>query len=321
MAIKRQVKVCTIGGGSGMPVVNKALVEVGFNDIHSIVTTFDSGGYSGRMKTDERGKLLAFSDYWRSLISLWKNGRQKAIWEEMLRYRDGRGRNFGDIFFQFMTEKTGNLANVDRLFSELTGAELKGEVIPVSLEPADVCWQTESGKQYVGEHYFDEYRMSEDRVKKIWLEPMVEASEEAKQTLKMAEIIIVGPGSIYGSILVNFLPQGMITAYRSSQARKILIANLTSVANETAKLDAATYYKIFSNYLGKNSFDDIIEPDFTKINPKLLTEVKRNYAYEHSYLYSSGSQVNDIVVVDRKNLRLRHDVKKLSLLFKRILRS
>ena len=99
------LKICTIGGGSGMPIVNKALVDAGFRNISSIVTTFDDGGDSGRMRTDERGQILAFSDYWRSLISLWKDGVQKEKWEEMLRFRDGRGRNFGNIFFNSCLKK------------------------------------------------------------------------------------------------------------------------------------------------------------------------------------------------------------------------
>jgi len=77
-----KTKICTIGGGSGMPIINSSLVAAGFTNINSIVTTFDSGGDTGRMRTDERGKILAFSDYWRSLISLWmmvnrkNNGRK-----------------------------------------------------------------------------------------------------------------------------------------------------------------------------------------------------------------------------------------------------
>ena len=103
------LKICTIGGGSGMPIVNKALIKAGFENISSIVTTFDSGGDTGRMRTDERGRILAFSDYWRALISLWDDGKQKEIWEEMLRYRDGRGRNFGNTFFQFLSDNQKHL--------------------------------------------------------------------------------------------------------------------------------------------------------------------------------------------------------------------
>ena len=95
-----------------MPVVNQALVKLGFGNIASIVTTFDSGGDTGRIKTDERVQVLAFSDYWRSLLSLWKENRQKKVWEKMLIFRDGRGRNFGNSFFQFMSEKAGSLSRM-----------------------------------------------------------------------------------------------------------------------------------------------------------------------------------------------------------------
>src|SRR3989338_1223400 len=123
--MKSNIKVCTIGGGSGMPVVNKALLRLGINDITSIVTTFDSGGDTGRLRTDERGKILAYSDYWRSLMSLWVDGKQKELWEEMLRYRDGRGRNFGNLFFQFMAEKQGGLHEVAQYFAKLMDADIR----------------------------------------------------------------------------------------------------------------------------------------------------------------------------------------------------
>jgi 2-phospho-L-lactate transferase/gluconeogenesis factor (CofD/UPF0052 family) len=138
--MKNDIRICTIGGGTAMPIVNRALANAGFRNIKSIVTTFDSGGDSGRIKTDERGNVLAFSDYWRSLISLWIDNKQKKSWEEMLKYRDGRGRNFGNIFFQFLSEKEGGLEKIDDLFCSLTGATLAGEVIPVSIKPSNVCF-------------------------------------------------------------------------------------------------------------------------------------------------------------------------------------
>jgi len=318
--MKRDIKVCTIGGGSGMPIVNKALVEAGFKDIHSIVTTFDSGGDTGRMRTDERGNILAFSDYWRSLISLWKDGEQKKIWEEMLRYRDGRGRNFGNIFFQFMSEKTGDLLKVDALFSDLTGAKIMGEVIPVSQEPSDLYFETISGKKYKGEHHLDDLRMSYDRVKKIWLNPEVKASNGASKSIEEADVVIVGPGSIYGSMIVNFLPKGMAESFRKSKAKKILIVNLVSLANEVEKFDSEVCNQIFGKYIYDNCFDMVIEPDFGTIKKDLLEEVRKNYALENSQLFESDNKNSfDVVTVDRKNKRLRHDVSKLAKLFSKIL--
>lgn len=315
--------VCTVGGGSGMPIVNKALIEAGYERIRSIVTTFDNGGDTGRMRTDERGKILAFSDYWRSLISLWKDGKQKEIWEEMLQFRDGRGRNFGNMFFQFMTERNGTLSDVDSLFSQLTGAGLKGKVIPVSVEPADICFITEGGKEYQGEHFLDDLRMSLDRVRDVWLEPKVKANKEAIEALTEASVIILCPGSMYGSVLTNMLPEGMGEAYRCSKAVKILMTNLMSVANENDGFSQKNYVDVFKKYLGNNRpFDWVLMANFDCLDKVLLAKVLKNYEMEHSKPIEKSeveddfrTLVIDIAKIEEKNLRLRHSVTKLSRFF------
>lgn len=297
-----------------MPIVNRALVKAGFRNIKSIVTTFDSGGDSGRMRTDERGGLLAFSDYWRSLISLWDDGKQRGDWEEMLRFRDGRGRSFGNIFFQFMAEKSGSLSNVDNLFSKLTGANLCGEVIPVSLSPAEACFTTISGKTYKGEHNLDDLRMSLDKVKKIWLEPKVVANRAAVEALLEADVVIVSPGSVYGSILINFLPKGLTEAYRRTKAKRILLANIMSVANESDD-----YLELFEKELGRDCFDTVIVGDLGVFGKNLLKKIFTLYSLEHSKPIEIKSDsrivVADIVGLDKKNLRLRHNDDKLAKMF------
>ncbi len=318
-------RVCTIGGGSGMPVVNQALVRAGFENIASIVTTFDSGGHTGRLRTDERGNLLAFSDYWRALISLWENGEQKKVWQEMLQFRDERERNFGNTFFLFMAEKTGNLSLVDNLFADLAGAELRGKVIPVSLQPADICFQTKSGKNYQGEDRLDDLRMSSDMVKQIWLEPEVEANPEAVNALKSADTIIIAPGSLYGSVVVNFLPQGMKTAFNKSLAEKVLLTNLMSTANSTHQFNQDDYIDVFKKYLGvENPVDQIIMQDFDKFNSKNLDKALEFYKLENSFPIKANKQskidtlVKDIAVIEKENYRLRHSQEKLGKLFNKL---
>ncbi len=319
--------ICTIGGGSGMPAINRALVKAGFRNIKSIVTTMDSGGDSGRMRTDERGRILAYSDYWRSLISLWMDGKQKTVWEEMLRYRDGRGRNFGNVFFQFISEKKGDLSQVDSLFSELTGAKLAGEVVPVSLSPANLCFETNSGKSYCGEHYLDELRMSLDRVKKIWLDPKIEANGEAIKVIKKSEVIIFCPGSIYGSILVNMLPLGMVEAYRKSKAKKILVCNIVSVSNENKRCSQIDYEEIYRQYFGDGGlFDCILMAKTDCLDQEALGKVLAWYRLERSSLmtYEDGGATKviqeDIIDIELENMRLRHSVDKLSRLFLTLLK-
>jgi uncharacterized cofD-like protein len=318
----KNLRICTIGGGSGMPIVNSGLVTAGFKNISSIVTTFDSGGDSGRMRTDERGNLLAFSDYWRAIMSLWENGKQKLIWEEMLRFRDGRGRNFGNMFFQFMSEKSGSLSEVDLLFSKLMGVKLKGEVIPVSLHPAQLCFETKSGKVYRGEHMLDELRMSFDRVYKIWLEPEVRISVEAASALAEAEVIIVCPGSMYGSVMTNFLPKKAVDIFIKSKAKKILMTNIMSTANENKGFSQKDYIKIFEKlFKKKNVFDLILMADLDRLKDKKISSVLKFYEMEHSEPIKIAKDcgvktlVEDIAIIEEKNLRLRHSADKLAKVF------
>jgi len=302
-----------------MPVVNQALVKTGVGYVSSIVTTFDSGGDTGRLRTDERGNLLAFSDYWRALISLWIDGEQKKTWEEMLKFRDSRGRNFGNSFFVALREKVGDVDKVALAFADLVEANMGGEVIPVSLYPSDICFETISGARYKGEHRLDELRMSQDMIKKIWLDPEVETNQRAIKALKDADLIIICPGSMYGSILVNFLTKGFAKAFFESKAKKILMTNIMSTRNENHGFDQVKYVDIFEKYLGKkNIFDLVLMPDLGKLDKNKLKMVYKNYELEYSYPINMKKgikyycQLADIAVIDEKNLRLRHGVEKLA---------
>src|SRR3989339_516461 len=315
--------ICTIGGGTGMPIVNRALVKAGYKNISSVVMTFDSGGDTGRMRTDEKGKILACSDYWRSLMSLWEDGKQKNIWEEVLRFRDDRGRNFGNMFFQFMSEITNNLSEVDTLFEKLTKTKLKGKVIPVTLEPAELCFKTESGKNYCGEHNLDELRMSYDKIEKIWLSKKVEANPEVIKAIDKSTIIIICPGSMYGSVITNFLPIGVKTALEKSKATKILITNIMSVANENRFFSQEEYCRKINRYV-KINFDLILMANLKILNKLKLSKVIKSYKLEHSLpiKYKTKGKtpvvVEDLATIDEKNLRIRHSEEKLANFFARM---
>ena len=302
-----------------MPVVNQALIRANLGKIYSIVTTFDSGGDTGRLRTDERGNLLAFSDYWRALMSLWKDGEQKKKWEEMLRFRDSRGRNFGNSFFVALREKNGDVNRIDSVFAGMVDADMGGEVMPVCLSPSDICFETKSGFVYKGEHRLDELRMSKDMVKKMWLEPKVSVNPKALRALKEADLIVVSPGSMYGSILVNFLTAGFCQAFTKSKAKKILMTNIMSTRNENDGFDQEKYLKTFENYLGiRNVFEVILMVDLNELDKVKLKQALKNYDLEYSkpIKYNENSKVKaevaDIAVIEEKNMRLRHGVEKLA---------
>jgi uncharacterized cofD-like protein len=240
----------------------------------------------------------------------------------MLQFRDGRNRNFGNTFFRFMAEKTGNLSKVDNLFVSLAGADFKGKVIPVSLIPSNICFKTKSGKEYCGEHLLDDYRMSFDMVEEVWLEPQVEANPEAVQCLKKADIIIISPGSLYGSIIANLLPEKMAEAFNRSKAKKILITNLMSTANSTHHFSQNDYFDVFADYLDtKKPFHLVLMHDFDKFDKKALKEAMKLYELENSYPIKPSDDskiktlIKDIAVIEKNNFRLRHSEERLADVF------
>jgi uncharacterized cofD-like protein len=162
--------------------------------------------------------------------------------------------------------------------------------------------------------------MSLDMVKRVWLSSEVNSNPEAVSVLNSADLIIISPGSLYGSILTNFLPKGMKTAFEKSKAKKILITNIMSVCNETNNFDQDQYVKIIKDYVNID-FDLILMTDLLKIDKKILDKVLNSYANEHSHPISLNLKgkhkavLADIVSLDEVNLRLRHSVDKLAKFF------
>jgi uncharacterized cofD-like protein len=201
---------------------------------------------------------------------------------------------------------------------------LAGEVIPVSLKPSNVCFKTISGKEYEGENFIDDLKMSSDKIDDIWLKPVVDANKKAIEVVEKADVIIVGPGTTYGSSLPNFLPRGMAQAYNNSKAKKIFLINIFSTANEVKEATQLGYVEIFKKYLGsdKAPFDLIIMADLSKLNKKRLEKIFYFYELEHANLVkmAPGGEIKTIVVdvakIEEKNMRLRHGEDKLGELFK-----
>ena len=220
-----------------------------------------------------------------------------------------------------MTEKQGNLGNVVAYFSKLVGATMKGNVIPVTLEPSEICFQTESGREYFGEHRLDEMRMSADRVVKIWLQQEIKANEVALRAVKEAEVIVLCPGSLFGSIIINFLPKGMSEAYIKSKAKKLLMTNIMSTANESDGFDQSNYINAFIPYLGKDPIDLVIMASTKNLEKRLVEKAWSSYALERQFPihYDKTCKVKtivaDIALIEVEHRRFRHSEEKLANFF------
>ncbi len=313
------MKVVTIGGGTGSPIIIKALILAGFKKIKAVCAATDSGGKTGMIRSDERDKVIAVSDLLRNLLAMIPQNH--TAFSEILNFTDGRNRNLGyTIYYALLEKYKGNFVAVQDHFERLLETKFLGQAIPVSIESSTICFETISKDVFRGEHELDRQAMSSNTVTKMWTEPKVKATPEAITAIKEADVIIYTPGSLYGSILANFLPTGIANAIKKSKAKKILITNLTSNRNQTHEFGPEDYLKVFQKYTGlKKPFDVLISPNLTRPEfEKKYPKITQAYAREHSHFLGWGKGY-DIWTATKHLSRLRHDPVKLAKVFKKVL--
>jgi len=291
------VKITTIGGGTGAPSVLRALALAQFTGISAVTASMDSGGKTGHIRTGERDRVIAMSDLIRSMLAMIPPEQNHStpirLFTEMMNYVDGRGQNLGYSITYGMMEKYDNdYKQVQQHFAEMLGIGLIGLAIPVTLESTHICFQTQSGAVHKGEHLLDELSMSPDSVTGFWLEPEVTATQGAIQAVTDADWLIFCPGTMYGSVLPNCLPSGMKEAFASSKAKTLVIPNLTSDRNQTHKITADEYVQRIEDCSGK-PVDLLLCADTSgRTFQKLYPQVVQNYQTEYShYINWSQTQV------------------------------
>jgi len=332
------LNIVTIGGGTGSPVVLESLILAGFEDIKAICAAMDTGGRTGWVRTDERDQVISVSDLWRNLIALIPAHEHHLsrsnidAFRELIDYTDGRNRNLGYTIYYGLLEKYHNdFLEVQKLLERLLGMQMAGQAIPVTLKPTNIYFLTQSGVTHKGENALDNYSMSRDMVDQVWIDPVVRATEEATRAIKKATHIIYSPGSLYGSVIANFMPRGIKTALKLSSARKICVSNLVSTRNQTHRFTPQDYFQFFKHYTGlTRPFDIFIVPSAPQREFKQKhRKVFDRYAQEHSYflewtpdqlavIEAEGVKVvvDEIYSVTPELERLRHNPQKLAEIFK-----
>ncbi len=330
------MKVVTIGGGTGSPVIIRSLISAGVTPITAICAAMDSGGKTGNIRSDERDRVIAISDLLRNLLSLLtptdNHHPQVAALTEILNFIDGRNRNLGYTIYYALLEKYHNdFSQVQSHFERLLGIKFKGEAIPISLTPTNIYFSTDTNEEFKGEHELDRQSMSANMVTDIWIDPKVHATAQAVDVIKTADLVIYSPGSLYGSLLVNFLPTGVRRAMKETSAYKVMVTNLSSNRNQTHNFKPDTYWKILKRYTGASRpMDAIIAPNLSQIEfERQYPEIASSYAREHSHflgweesefknLKKKGVKVirADIFSITPDLARLRHDPEKLAKVFK-----
>ena len=248
-------KFVVIGGGTGSYTVLRGLKKHDVA-ITAVVSMFDSGGSTGMLR-DEFG-ILPPGDVRRCLIALAEeNGRN--VLRELFDYRFDaecslKGHSFGNLFLVALRSIYGNDIEAIRKASELL--DIKGKVLPVTLDKADLYAVLSSGETIKGETNIDIPKHDGNmRINKVYLEPEANVYQETADAIREADIIVIGPGDSYTSIIPNLLVQGVPEALAANKGKKVLVSNLMTKWGETNDLVASDIAKELLLYGGLKQFD------------------------------------------------------------------
>ena len=254
-------KVTILGGGTGSFVVLSGLKTHPIN-IAAIVTMMDSGGSTGRLR-DQLG-VLPPGDLRQCLVAL---SEAPVLWRELFLYRfekgDLEGHNFGNIFISALQKVCDNYQDVIDTASYVL--KTKGTVIPITFQDTHLCVEYDNGTILKGEANIDEDNLEKGKIKRAFLEPEVHANQKALDRIKESDVIIIGPGDLYTSIIPILLADGIKDAIKESKAKIIYNLNLMTKCGQT------------TDYSGNDHVQDILKysgrlPDTVIVNSAQIPE-------------------------------------------------
>lgn len=245
--------VTVIGGGHGLSVLLRGIKSATSN-VSAVVTVADDGGSSGRLRT-ELG-IIPPGDLRNCLVAL---ADTEPLMEKLFQYRfEGdtalAGHSFGNLFIAAMNEVTGDMETALKESSKVLA--VKGRVIPASKEHVRLDAVMTDGTVVEGESRIPE---AHKKIRRVQLFPKkVPAVPAALEAIESADAIILGPGSLYTSIMPNLLVEGVARALKNSKAIKIYICNVLTQPGETDRYTAAQHAKAILDHTGHGAIDYVL---------------------------------------------------------------
>lgn len=279
-------KIVVIGGGTGLSTMLRGLKYYTSN-ITAIVTVGDDGGGSGDLR-DDLG-MLPPGDIRNCILAL---ADTEPIMEDLLQYRfqDGRLKNqsFGNLFLAAMAGISDNFESAVQKMSSVLA--VTGKVLPVTLDDMQLVATLENGNVVHGESQIPlEAVKQKSKIKNIMIEPEgAEPIREALKAIKEADAIVMGPGSLYTSIISNLLVKRIRTGIRRSDAIKIYISNIMTQPGESDDFAVSDHLAELKKYGGRDIVNCVIANSGT-----IPDDLKQKYEKENS----------KIVEIDRKKIK------------------
>ena len=300
-------KIVAIGGGTGLSTLLRGLKSYDV-DITAVVTVSDDGGSSGKLRK-ELG-VLPPGDIRNCLVAL---AEEENLITKLFQYRFPRkgglsNHSFGNLFLTALTSVSGGFDKAILNASDVLA--IKGRVLPVSLDNVKMKATLVDGEKIAGESKISK---SKSAIKAVEIEPKnAKVSQSVIDAISNADCIILGPGSLYTSVIVNLLFDGVIPALKKSKAIKLYVANIMTQAGETSNFTLSNHI----NAIIQHSYPEILDAVFVN-NGKIPEYIVERYAKSNSVPVKIDKLKYKNIKVIKKNFVSKsqyahHDFAKLS---------
>ena len=312
---KLNYKVAVIGGGTGLPVILRGLKRIDA-EISAIVTVADDGGSSGIIRDyidvvppgDIRNCMSALSDADDILI-------------DMFQYRFNTDDDFlaghaiGNLLIAALKEMRGSLPEALDILSNYM--KIKGKILPAAIEPLVLHALFEDGSIAVGESKIAKHRKKIERVLVTTMqgEPAIEATPHVVEVIEQADMIVLGPGSLYTSILPNLMIEEIKQALIRTKAQVVYICNIMTQLGETERFTDADHVRVLHEHLGARFVDTVlvnaaeVPADYIENQPN--EEYLLQVAHDFNGLREQGCRVVSGDFLSMKNGGAYHDTEQV----------
>ena len=316
--------ITVIGGGTGSFTVLTGLKKLKYH-ITAIVPSTDSGGSTGRL-VDEFGYLPP-GDIRQCLVAM-ADEEEQSLLRKLFSYRfdkgeEGlKGHNFGNLFLTALRGIYGN--EIDAIEAAEKLFDIKGKVYRSAPEICDLVAEYDNGSKLIGEHNIDEPPFPHDgrlKITKLYTTPELHTYPQVLDAISNSDLIVVGPGDLYTSILANLVIKGIPEAIKNSKAKFVYIMNLVTRFGQTYDFKASDFLKELKKYIDRAA--DIVLINNTSLPEEILDRYKLENAYpvENDIIDYPNVITADLLADERivkpngdvlQRSLIRHDANKLA---------
>ena len=251
--LKRGPRIVAVGGGTGLSMLLSGAKNI-TNNLTAVVTVGDDGGSSGRLR--ESMGILPPGDIRHCITAL---ADDEDLVNKLFKYRfdngEGlEGHSFGNLFITALCDITGDMVSAVRASSNVLS--IRGRVLPSTLDDMKLVAEMEDGRIIHGESTIPE---AHGKIKRLFTEPAnCKALDDVIQAIRTAELIILGPGSLYTSVIPNLLIKEIAEEIAKSKAKKIYVCNIMTQPGETDNYTVSDHLKALIQHAGSNKIVDAV---------------------------------------------------------------